>query len=52
MLAAEQAVAERVARLMDELGGPEEVLEAVDSDPDLGPLERYAAWVLVHASRP
>ena len=52
MLAAERAVAARVARLMNELGAPADVLEAVDSDPELSPLERYAAWVLVHASRP
>ena len=51
MLAAEHAVRDRVKRLLREVGSIDKVLQAIEADSALGPLEKVAAWNVVHLSR-
>jgi len=50
LLAAEQAVSGKVEQLFEEHGTIEKVLDALEADPVLGPLEKHAAWNVVHLS--
>jgi WD40 repeat protein/serine/threonine protein kinase len=50
--AAEQAVTKKVARLFEKFKTLEGVVEAIDADPTLSPLERYAARNVAVRSQP
>ena len=51
ILAAEHAIRGKVDDLFKELGTIERVMGAIEIDTTLGPLEKHAAWNVVHLSR-
>ncbi|MFH2001804.1 MAG: hypothetical protein ABIK28_19125 [Planctomycetota bacterium] len=51
LLAAEHAVSSKVELLFKEHGTIEKVLDAIEADPTLGPLDKHAAWNVAHLSK-
>ena len=50
LLDAESAIRSKVERLFSELGTIEKVMAAIEADTALGPLEKHAAWNVIHLS--